>query len=882
MVKRKIFCCLLLFIGSLTITLNSYATHIVGGNMNYRYLGNNKYELTLTMFRDCYNGVPPFDAPASIGIFDVNNNLLQDIRTSPRSVINIPPSLDDSCYKPPVNVCYERAIYIDTVTLPLRVGGYKVVYQRCCRNVTIQNIISPNAAGASYTATIPTDSLITNINNSNPVFKAWPQLFLCANKPLVFDHSAIDYDGDSLAYDLYLPLDGASQAVPMPQPPNNPPYVNVIWQFPYSTNDMMGGVPMKINASTGLLTATPNTQGQFVVGIKCEEYRNGVLISETLRDFQFNVVVCQKFTTAATIVPLFVCTNQTPVTVGFANNSTGANAYSWNFGNASTVDDTSHLTTPNYSYTDTGYFDVSLIAYGIKKGCNDTIVKKIHIAIKPQAQANFTRVTCQDTVKLTALALNAVYPVHYSWTLGDGTTSTDSVLQHTYSPNNYTAQLITTTANGCTDTIIQQITIPAKTPLNTIDVELCKYNTTMLNVVNCTNPQWSPNISINNTTIANPTIAGNTTMYYYIDANTISSNGEVCPQHDSVKVTVNQLPTAVINFDKGNCTSTIMVVNASTTPNQTIISSTINWGDGSIQNGTYTHTYTQVGNYNVTLIVTDNKGCTDTISTTVNNFNLPKGKKQTIIECEAIPIKITAQYAQYYNWTPTQLLDSTQVQSPVTRTDSSITYYCTLTTIVTSADTCVTQDTVVIKVSHTKTAVQLNLIAVIDTIVVGETTTLNFASINTGLQSILINDNSTHAVPSSYLVTPTQSTTYYATIKDSLGCVFNLNDSVRIVVLNNECKEPYVLIPTGFTPNNDGVNDEFILKGLALNSNDECTIVVYNRWGQKVFETNTIKKGWDGTYNGLLQDAGAYAYIVKLTCRGGQKLEQQGNVTLIR
>ena len=866
---------------------SSYATHIVGGNMNYRYLGNDKYELTLTMFRDCYNGVPPFDAPASIGIFDVNNNLLQDIRTAPRSIVNIPPSLEDSCYKPPVNVCYERAIYVDTVTLPLRVGGYQIVYQRCCRNITILNIISPNAAGASYIAKIPTDSLIVNSNNSNPVFKAWPQLFLCADKPLVFDHSAIDYDGDSLVYDLYLPLDGADQNIPMPQPPNNPPYVNVAWQAPYNTNNMMGGIPMKIDAHTGLLTATPNTQGQFVVGIKCKEYRNGVLISETLRDFQFNVVVCQKFTTAATIVPILLCTNQTPVTVNFANNSTGANGYSWNFGNTTSLSDTSRLTTPNYSYPDTGYFDVSLIAYGIKKGCNDTVVKKLHVAIKPQAQANFTRIACQDTVKFTATAVNAVYPVQYQWTLGDGTTSNDSVLQHAYSANNYTAQVITTTANGCKDTITQQIMVPAQTPLNTNDIEVCKNYTTMLNIANCTNPQWSPNVNIDNTTINNPTITGDTTMYYYINANTTSSNGEVCPQRDSIKVTVNQLPTAIINFDKGNCTSTVTVINESTTPNQSITSSLITWGDGGSQNGTgqnesYTHTYSQLGVFFVVLTVTDNKGCKAIKTEKINNFNLPLGKKQTIIVCEATPMHITAQYAQQYNWTPTQLLDSTQVQSPTTVTDSSITYYCTLTNIVTSADTCVTQDTVVIKVSQTKTNTQLNLTAVNDTIVVGENSLLNFASISNSLQSILINDNSPHAVPSSYLVTPTQSTTYYASVKDSLGCVFNLGDSVRIVVLHNECKEPYVLIPTGFTPNNDGVNDEFILKGLALNPNDECTIVVYNRWGQKVFETNTIKKGWDGTYNGLLQDAGAYAYIVKLTCRGGQKLEQQGNVTLIR
>ncbi len=877
-----------LFILVLTTTY-SYATHIVGGNMNYKYLGNDKYELTLTMFRDCWNGVPPFDSPASIGIFDVNNVLLFDIKTIPRSIVNIPPSLDDSCYKPPVNVCYERAIYVDTVTLPLIIGGYQIVYQRCCRNGTIVNLVAPGETGATYMATIPTDTLITNINNSNPVFNAWPQLFLCANKPLVFDHSATDYDGDSLAYELFLPLQGADQAIPMPQPPNNPPYANILWETPYTTNNMMGGVPMAINSQTGLLTATPNLLGQFVVGIKCKEYRNGVLISETLRDFQFNVVLCQKFTTAASIVPILYCTNSTPVTVGFANNSTGANAYMWNFGTAQT-NDTSHLTTPTYTYADTGYYNVQLIAYGIKKGCNDTVNKQLHIATKPQAIATVTRVSCQDTVLLSAQATNAVYPVGYLWTLGDGTLSTDSVVQHAYtSATNYTAQVITITANGCKDTLTQQITIPSQTPLVTTDVEMCKYNSTALSIANCTSPVWSPNMAIDNVNSFTPVVNPLQNTTYYISANTTSSNGEVCPQHDSVLVTVNDIPNATINFDKGNCSSTISIVNGSTTPNANITTATVNWGDGTTNNGTYSHTYTQVGAYTITLYIMDNKGCKDTTTQLVKNFNLPKGKKQITVLCKTQSILLTAQYAQGYNWYPNKKIDSLQIQKPTIYADSSIAYYCTLTNYPTSTDTCATQDTVIIKVSQTNALAQLNLTALYDTIVIGESSQLSFSANTLGAQSILLNDNSTHALPSSLEVKPTVNTTYYATIKDSLGCVFNYGDSVRVVVLSNICAEPYVLIPTGFTPNNDGVNDEFIVSGITVglstnttNYNVEDYVVVYNRWGQKVFETYNIKQGWDGKYNGLLQDAGAYAYIVKLTCAGGMKLEQKGNVTLIR
>lgn len=54
-------------------------------------------------------------------------------------------------------------------------------------------------------------------------------------------------------------------------------------------NGIPGGAPLQIDSETGLLTGLPNTVGQFVVGICIEEYRNGVLISTTRRDFQYNV-----------------------------------------------------------------------------------------------------------------------------------------------------------------------------------------------------------------------------------------------------------------------------------------------------------------------------------------------------------------------------------------------------------------------------------------------------------------------------------------------------------------------------------------------------------------------------------------------------------------
>ena len=63
------------FLFFLLIAEPIFATHIVGGEMNYNYLGNDSFQITLKIYRDCYNGIAPFDNPANIGVFDSNNNL---------------------------------------------------------------------------------------------------------------------------------------------------------------------------------------------------------------------------------------------------------------------------------------------------------------------------------------------------------------------------------------------------------------------------------------------------------------------------------------------------------------------------------------------------------------------------------------------------------------------------------------------------------------------------------------------------------------------------------------------------------------------------------------------------------------------------------------
>jgi gliding motility-associated-like protein len=91
---------------------------------------------------------------------------------------------------------------------------------------------------------------------------------------------------------------------------------------------------------------------------------------------------------------------------------------------------------------------------------------------------------------------------------------------------------------------------------------------------------------------------------------------------------------------------------------------------------------------------------------------------------------------------------------------------------------------------------------------------------------------------------------------------------------------PELLVPTAFSPNGDGVNERF----RALNQNiDRYNLQVYNRWGEKVFETNVPGDGWDGVFKGVQQELGVYVWTCQYQLKGQTKLNLvKGNVTLMR
>lgn len=88
-----------------------------------------------------------------------------------------------------------------------------------------------------------------------------------------------------------------------------------------------------------------------------------------------------------------------------------------------------------------------------------------------------------------------------------------------------------------------------------------------------------------------------------------------------------------------------------------------------------------------------------------------------------------------------------------------------------------------------------------------------------------------------------------------------------------------VFVPNVFSPNGDGFNDVLRIRGKGI---EELQFIVFNRWGEKVFETSDVNSGWDGTYNGEPMNLSVFVYVLKGKYKNGKFFDVKGNVTLMR
>lgn len=608
------------------LSLKSFATHIVGGEIYYDYLGNNNYRITLKVYRDCWNGIPPFDNPAHIFIFNSAGVFIDSIAMPVPGSVVLPPTVNNPCFVPPTDVCVEEAIYQRIINLPPIPGGYDLTYQRCCRNNTILNLVNPGSVGTSYTAHI-NDSLLAP-GNSSPHFNHFPPIFICASVPFVFDHSATDPDGDSLYYEFCDPFHGASPSCPLMggasgagcpviSPP--PPYTFVPWAPPYSaTYPMSSGPAMNVDHNTGLLTGTPNMVGQWVVGVCVSEYRKGVLLDVNKRDFQFNVVDCPTLPVASFPSQQTFCKGYQVV---FSNNSLNAFSFHWDFGDPTTTLDTSNIASPTWTYADSGTYTVTLI---INPGmiCADTNTSTFYIYpllaphfISPPGQC--VEGNSFDFTGGGSYMGNGTF----SWNFGANATPATSTQKNpthiVFNSAGIFPVTFTITENGCTESYTDNIIVyPKPTALfKSSTPKGCLLNPVQFNDSSLADTPLTYQWKFGNgktSTLQNPVTTYSSVGNYTVSLIVTTQHG--CKDTIIIPNSLSVYSSPIAGFDVNPKDTSIFYPDITMTDQSKFgVFCTIDWGDGNNDTDcNLKHSYTKPGTYKLMQVVINENGCPDT------------------------------------------------------------------------------------------------------------------------------------------------------------------------------------------------------------------------------------------------------------------------------
>lgn len=508
----------------LAVSADSYASHIVGGDFTYKYISDSfgggvwwkKYKVTLYIYQDCVTGVPEAiqqDDPAFFTVYEnsgflfrVDTNIAYDKSPSSGASITVPANFSNDCITNVPNLCLMRKRFETTYALPPSNNGYIVVYQRCCRNSSIVNLIDPGDKGATYYCVIPPTNFV---NNNSAVFKNYPPQIICQNNPLFYDHSATDADGDSLSYEFCAAEEGASGPDIKPKVATPPPFDTVDYFPPYTFKNAITGSPaIQIDPVTGLITGTPNRIGRFLVTVCCTEWRNGAIVNVMKREFQFVVTNCSKKVIAD--IPLFSNAPNTYVVnckdrkVHFVNKSSGGFAYQWSFGAEGAAGSTEFE--PDFTYPDTGTYVVKLI---VNPGstCPDSISR--FVKIYPVFRSNFkdTGLYCPGSeIHFIDNTEATVKPItRWSWSFGDGTTSTDQNPVHSYkNGGTYNVILNAENVKNCTDTTVKHVVVQDFAPYAGDDTIIVKGEYIQFDAKGGITYRWTPSENLNDTTISNP------------------------------------------------------------------------------------------------------------------------------------------------------------------------------------------------------------------------------------------------------------------------------------------------------------------------------------------------------------------------------------------
>ena len=405
-----------------------------------------------------------------------------------------------------------------------------------------------------------------------------------------------------------------------------------------------GGTANSLNAAHVYITAGVYTVKLYNTYSNCADS-----VSKTIR---VNANPVPDFTAPVTTK----C--QPPLTVNFSDNSTAAVGWQWDFGDGSPI---STLQNPSHTYVAYGNFNVKLITVN-SSGCTDSITKSNFVKIN-RAIITIPSLPTHGCLPFTispVANINSVDAVtSYYWDFGDGATSTLATPTHTYVVlGTYTVSLVITTSSGCTDTLTINQAVKAGTKpvanFSASPTTQCAYQPIQFTDLSVPADEWNWDFGDGGTsTQQNPAYSYALPGTYNVTLVALNSG---CPDTITKSSYVTALPPVARFNYAANCSNRKQF----TFTDQSIGPVTWQWdfGDGSpisiLQNPV--HTFPALGNYNVTLTVT-NGSCSHSITQTIKAIDEnPDFNVNTQSGCKSLYVVMTAQnIAQNnianYSWT---------------------------------------------------------------------------------------------------------------------------------------------------------------------------------------------------------------------------------------
>ncbi len=561
--------------------------------------------------------------------------------------------------------------------------------------------------------------------------------------------------------------------------------------------------------------------------------------------------------------------------------------YIWSIGEGSDITGNEYNIT--HSYTSGGKYDIKLIVNN-NQGCTDTLLKPQYIIIE-EPQANFSLVDnvlpCYPAEPEIIQNSSVVPPdtnLSYEWIMGNNDTLDVEVPQVLYfSPDTYDIVLNVTTPNGCSDTYTQQLLVEGPTAEMSIsDNNVClgdSISFEILNMNDVVNFSWvvGGGNSYNDTAFLHAYDIVPVNGYYIVNLSITS--GTLCTVNIKDTVWVHNVNAEILITDldsipiiEGKCPpfEAILHSNSEGETSRTWFVDGDEYGTGVIESISIDSIYEEDVTINIAIAIENDFGCRDTATANIDVYKTPKVQihNDTTI-CNGEEISLFANGGTEYQWTPNNYISDVNISNPIVSPSENITY----TVDVYNEHLCKSTDSVFIEVIIEP---EITLTPEIDTILIGDSVysvlvadqeNLNY----TWTPSVDISCNDC-PMP---IFFPKEDTRYILTVEDSLQC-FKMDYYVDIYV-----REEYSLdVPKAFTPLGDESNRIVYVRGFGIKKLLQFRI--YNRWGEEVFFSDDINKGWDGYFKGQIQNIDTYSYFVEVEMYNGSIKTKKGNILLMR